>query len=236
MMLSAFVAPFNLSPATSRVALTCCTEGPKRARKQSLPTFRERRYLHETRVEREKGKATHFSRGTAFTLMVWPLTIPDETTTKKPARESRTSRDPETKKKYPGKNGPLVEVDVFDRENCACVTDSLVFEESRDGFGYIPFVIPAWAYIVRVRAAKAILGKRAVQRNRAKRRVRAAAAQVFPNHGRRGMEYVFNALPEALTIKFPELVLEVKQALKYARCWENDMTLEEVRREKYCDR
>lgn len=93
--------------------------------------------------------------------------------------------------------------------------------------------IPPWAYITSIRASKVVLGKRAVRRNRAKRRIRAAAAQILPQNARRGMEYQFNAYPESLVVQFPDLLEEVSQALKAINCWEDDITIEMLRREKY---
>lgn len=54
----------------------------------------------------------------------------------------------------------------------------------------------------------------AVERNRAKRRLRAAAAEVFPLHGRPGFDYVLIARPGALTQPFTLLLDDVKEALK----------------------
>lgn len=96
--------------------------------------------------------------------------------------------------------------------------------------------VPPWAYTVITRAPKSIIGKRSVLRNRAKRRIRAAAAQIFPCHASRHIEYVFTANPESLIICFEELVEEVRDALKAIQCWEDNLPIEMIRREKYCER
>lgn len=96
--------------------------------------------------------------------------------------------------------------------------------------------LPAWAYIVRVRASKSIIGKKAVLRNRAKRRVKAAATKIMPGHAKRGWEYVFVPARSALTASFDEIVDEVEECLKSSGCWKNEMELEEVVRTVYCDR
>lgn len=96
--------------------------------------------------------------------------------------------------------------------------------------------VPPWAYTVIIRATKPIIGKRSVLRNRAKRRIRAAAAQILPRHASRQLEYMFTATPESLVIRFEELVEEVCNALKAVNCWEDNLTIEMIRREKYCER
>ncbi len=91
---------------------------------------------------------------------------------------------------------------------------------------------PPWAYTTHVRASKAVMGKRAVLRNKAKRRIRAAAATVMPGHATRQYEYVFSAMPEACTIKFPELIEEITAALKAAHCYEEHLPFESMRRRR----
>jgi ribonuclease P protein component len=54
----------------------------------------------------------------------------------------------------------------------------------------------------------------AVTRNRAKRRLRAAAAEVLPEEGRAGWDYVLIGRPGATVSRpFPELVLDLRTAL-----------------------
>lgn len=96
--------------------------------------------------------------------------------------------------------------------------------------------VPAWAYTVIIRAKKSTIGKRSVLRNRAKRRIRAAVAQIFPRHASRQVEYVFTANPESLIICFEELVKEVSDALEAIHCWKDNLTIDMIRREKYCER
>lgn len=91
---------------------------------------------------------------------------------------------------------------------------------------------PEWAYIVHTRASKSVLGKRTVFRNRAKRRLRAAAAQVLPAHATRRNEYAFSALPEACTLEFTQLVEEIAIALKAANCYEDRLPFELMRRRR----
>jgi ribonuclease P protein component len=56
----------------------------------------------------------------------------------------------------------------------------------------------------------------AVQRNRAKRRLRAAAAAVLPLYGRGGNDYVLVARPETLTRPYAGLVDDLVAALQAA--------------------
>lgn len=93
--------------------------------------------------------------------------------------------------------------------------------------------IMTWAYIVRVKAHKYDLGKRAVTRNRAKRRVAAAARVVCPAHACRGREYVFSVEPAALVTPFPLLLLEVEEALRDLQCWRDNLSLDEIKRPRF---
>ena len=56
----------------------------------------------------------------------------------------------------------------------------------------------------------------AVDRNRAKRRLRAAAAAVLPLFGRAGNDYVLVARRDTLTLPFEELLDDLKSALHAA--------------------
>ena len=56
----------------------------------------------------------------------------------------------------------------------------------------------------------------AVERNRAKRRLRAAAAAVLPLFGRAGNDYVLVARRETLTRPFAQLLDDLKSALRAA--------------------
>lgn len=96
--------------------------------------------------------------------------------------------------------------------------------------------VPQWAYICSIRASKSMLGKRAVQRNRAKRRMRAAAAQILPQYAVRGMEYRFTLHPDILIISHTTLLNDVLIALKTVRCFSLTLTIEMLRREKYNER
>ncbi len=56
----------------------------------------------------------------------------------------------------------------------------------------------------------------AVQRNRAKRRLRAAAAAVLPLYGREGNDYVLVARPGTLSRPFAGLLVDLKGAVRAA--------------------
>ncbi|WP_370337382.1 ribonuclease P protein component [Parvularcula marina] len=53
----------------------------------------------------------------------------------------------------------------------------------------------------------------AVMRNRIKRRLRAAAAAVFPDHAAPGHDYNLLARPHAATLSFPALLDDLRSAL-----------------------
>lgn len=90
-----------------------------------------------------------------------------------------------------------------------------------------------WAYIARVVVSKAVLGKRAVTRNLAKRRVTAALRTVLPAHACRGREYFFQVFPPALVIPLPLLVEQAERALRECRCWSDDLSPEALQRPRY---
>lgn len=244
----------------TRVPSICSVEGP-RATRLSLPTFRERRYLQENYVERMKGRATYFARATAFTFLAWPLVVrelsPEEIDQRRTWLRKQQHMQVDSSELAEGnvsimselsetvvtasEVGSIPDVEcemLLEVNHDSLLLDAEEFEEEsllREASRY-DFTIPPWAYIVRVRAGKQTLGKRAVQRNRAKRRIRAAASVICPQHACRGREYVFTANPEALTIGHHDLVDEVRMALKRSGCWEDAMTIEMLRREKYCGR
>lgn len=56
----------------------------------------------------------------------------------------------------------------------------------------------------------------AVERNRAKRRLRAAAAQIVPLYGREGSDYVLVARAATLTAPFAQILDDMTAALKSA--------------------
>lgn len=195
-------------------------------RKLSLPTFRERRHLSETRIERARGRPSYFSRGTAATLSVWPLVIRDAT--------------PDETRRNLAWRARVSELAFADAsfETPSPPGDSRAAHEATLVLAPVEreLAIPRWAYVVRVRVGKSVLGKRAVQRNRARRRIRAAAAALFPGHAVRGREYVFSVCPEALTISYGELLGEVTELLKKTGCWVDEMDEECLRRAWYCRR
>ena len=53
----------------------------------------------------------------------------------------------------------------------------------------------------------------AVRRNRIKRRLKAAAREVFPSHAKSGCDYVLIAREKALTRNFADLLDDMKRAL-----------------------
>jgi ribonuclease P protein component len=59
----------------------------------------------------------------------------------------------------------------------------------------------------------------AVARNRARRRLKAAAAQVMPRHAAPGHDYVVIARIETLKRPFPALLGDFEAALKHLRAW-----------------
>jgi ribonuclease P protein component len=62
----------------------------------------------------------------------------------------------------------------------------------------------------------------AVARNRARRRLKAAAAAMLPLHGRPATDYVLIARIETLTRPFPALLQDLEAALRRLRCYVDD--------------
>lgn len=125
----------------------------------------------------------------------------------------------------PGKPDGRVHKSAFSAQVWSLNFDACTLERRSD--------LEQWAYITRFRAAKADLGKRAVIRNRAKRRVKAAANAILPLHAKRRHEYVIRVQPEALTIKFDDLKTEMHTALQEMQCWEEQLPDSARRRPKY---
>ena len=59
----------------------------------------------------------------------------------------------------------------------------------------------------------------AVLRNRARRRLRAAAASLMPAHAKPGRDYVLIARSETAARPWPELLADLETALKRVRAW-----------------
>ena len=59
----------------------------------------------------------------------------------------------------------------------------------------------------------------AVQRNRARRRLRAAAAAVMPTHAVCGMDYVLVARADTVTRPFQALLGDLERAMRRLRMW-----------------
>ncbi|MEX2615350.1 MAG: ribonuclease P protein component [Alphaproteobacteria bacterium] len=59
----------------------------------------------------------------------------------------------------------------------------------------------------------------AVQRNRAKRRLRALAEQVMPRHAKRGHDYVMIARHNTAVRPFDELIRDLESVLKRLKVW-----------------
>lgn len=68
-------------------------------------------------------------------------------------------------------------------------------------------------------ASKKMIGN-AVARNRARRRLRALAHLVLPQHATAGYNYVFIARPDCLTADFDALRKELEKALKRLKLWQ----------------
>jgi ribonuclease P protein component len=66
----------------------------------------------------------------------------------------------------------------------------------------------------------------AVARNRARRRLKAAAAALLPLHGRPATDYVLIARIETLTRPFPALLQDLEAALRRLRCYVDDADAE----------
>lgn len=243
-----------------------CEPLGERARRLSLPTTRELRYLADVGVRRTVGRARHYTRSASFSVMVWPLTLSnqdelmsfsDSTVLRSDSSavtEMRTKEVADSSgKELTGKplssevlSEELATVSEKTSTNSQIIDNLVAYERHRckgrendtlsDGFQPLLVKIPPWAYIVSFRASKTVLGKRAVQRNRAKRRIRAAAAQIFPQFARRGMEYRFNLFPEILVVRRDCLHEEIRTALRSVNCWESIMTDEMLRRDKFCKR
>jgi len=62
----------------------------------------------------------------------------------------------------------------------------------------------------------------AVQRNRARRRLKAAAGQVMSVHAMPGMDYVLVARAEAVKRSFPGLLADLETALRRLKMWRGD--------------
>jgi ribonuclease P protein component len=62
----------------------------------------------------------------------------------------------------------------------------------------------------------------AVERNRARRRLRAAVAAVMPQHARQGHDYVVVARTETLRRPFPALVHDLETALRRLDMWQDN--------------
>jgi ribonuclease P protein component len=59
----------------------------------------------------------------------------------------------------------------------------------------------------------------AVQRNRARRRLRAAAAALLPAHGRAGHDYVLIGRTETVTRPYAQLLVDLETAMRRLRAW-----------------
>jgi ribonuclease P protein component len=62
----------------------------------------------------------------------------------------------------------------------------------------------------------------AVARNRARRRLKAAAAEMLPLHARPGTDYVLIARMDTLTRPYPALLQDLEAALRRLRCYVED--------------
>lgn len=222
--------PLPLSLSIRCQPLTVCNIQQNVVRRQSLPTYRERRYLHDQNVHRSKGRATTCDKRLSFTLMIWPLVQEDD--------EDFLEQSHSDEQLYQQNVTALA-----DRKLLSSEPSKKLLTETQDTVKLsfrtnhkmnILTEIPPWAYVVRIRVPKATLGKRAVQRNKAKRKIRAAAQEILPQYAKRKREYVFSATPESLTLPHSYIVEEIIASLKRSGCWEENITLEMLRRTKYC--
>eukprot|EP00190_Bangiopsis_sp_CCMP1999_P004850 CAMPEP_0198734452 /NCGR_PEP_ID=MMETSP1475-20131203/52572_1 /TAXON_ID= ORGANISM="Unidentified sp., Strain CCMP1999" /NCGR_SAMPLE_ID=MMETSP1475 /ASSEMBLY_ACC=CAM_ASM_001111 /LENGTH=216 /DNA_ID=CAMNT_0044497925 /DNA_START=657 /DNA_END=1308 /DNA_ORIENTATION=+ len=84
----------------------------------------------------------------------------------------------------------------------------------------------ACVYWVHLMASKSLLGKKAVLRTTAKRKVRDALRRVMPQHASRGKEYIFFIQPEARIMKHVDLVGEAEKSLRDMNCWNDSLPAE----------
>ena len=63
---------------------------------------------------------------------------------------------------------------------------------------------------------------KAVERNRARRRLRAAANEVLPMHALPGLDYVIVGRRQTLERPFPDLVADLGQAMQRLRAWQSN--------------
>ena len=61
--------------------------------------------------------------------------------------------------------------------------------------------------------------KSSVERNRARRRLRAAAQSLMPAHAKPGRDYVLIARGDTAQRPWPELLADLETALKRVRAW-----------------
>uniref|UniRef100_A0A7S0BHX3 Uncharacterized protein n=1 Tax=Rhodosorus marinus TaxID=101924 RepID=A0A7S0BHX3_9RHOD len=87
-----------------------------------------------------------------------------------------------------------------------------------------------WVHIV---CSKAVMGKRAVHRTNAKRKVREALRLLMPIHAVRAREYIFYVQPEIRGMSHAEIVAEAEAALKQMSCWEEELPPEAFDRPFY---
>jgi ribonuclease P protein component len=66
----------------------------------------------------------------------------------------------------------------------------------------------------------------AVERNRARRRLRAAAAEIMPRHALPGHDYVLIARAETAARPWPALLADLEAALRRVRAWRDDAARE----------
>ena len=79
---------------------------------------------------------------------------------------------------------------------------------------------PGTGFRLGITASRKVGG--AVERNRARRRLRAAAAAVMTVHAARGMDYVLVARAETVKRPFAGLLEDLERALKGLRLWRRE--------------
>ena len=95
---------------------------------------------------------------------------------------------------------------------CRCATAGLILQAAES-----PSVEDQARFRLGFTASRKVGGS--VERNRARRRLRAAAAAVMPAHAAHGRDYVLVARAETVTRPFQSLLEDLERALRRLRMW-----------------
>ena len=96
-----------------------------------------------------------------------------------------------------------------------CVTPGLILQAAESSTE-----LPESSFRLGFTASRKVGG--AVQRNRARRRLKAAAGQVMTVHAVPGMDYVLVARAETVKRPFPGLIADLETALRRLKMWRGD--------------